>query len=373
MIYLDNAATSFPKPRCVLRALDECVRKYCGNPGRSAHTLSLKSSEKIYDTRVCIAELLNYQNPENVVFTLNATYALNLAIKTTVKKGEHVIISDIEHNSVVRPLEALREKGVIEYSVFRADKRLEDEIPSLIKNNTSCIVSSIVSNVTGEEIFLKQLSNLKQKYNLKLIVDASQAIGHKKIDLSESPVDVLCAPSHKALFGIQGAGFSVFCDNIIRESFIEGGSGSELFNPRMPVLLPEHFEAGTLPTPAIVSLQEGVEFINEVGIENIQERLSAYTEYLKDGLSEISGVSVVSGNLGIISFIHKTIPSNLIAEFLNSQGVAVRSGSHCAPLIHERIGTYKGGTVRVSLSYLNKKREIQSFLKILASIIKSYS
>ena len=364
MVYLDNAATSFPKPRRVTEALNKCVKEYCGNPGRSAHRFSIKSSEKIYETRSMIAELLNYSTPENVVFTLNASYALNLAIKTTVKENSHVIVSDIEHNSVIRPLTALKKRGV-EFSVFSNSAGSQEEIISLLRDNTSCIVANMTSNVTGEGISLKTLYNIKQKYNLKLILDASQTIGHENIDLEKSSVDVLCAPSHKALFGIQGAGFAVFCDGEERESFIEGGSGSESKNQSMPKVLPEHFEAGTLPTPAIASLCAGLNFISEIGISEIEKKLNFLTEELKDRLSSINGVKIFGGAHGIVSFTHTKYPTNLIAEKLNSKGIAVRSGFHCAPFIHKRLGTDVDGTVRVSLSYLNKIGDIDKLYKAL--------
>ncbi len=364
MVYLDNAATSFPKPQCVIKELNECVKEYCGNPGRSAHLFSIKSSEKIYETRMAIASYLNYSTPENVVFTLNASYALNLAIKTTVKENTHVLISDIEHNSVVRPLTALKKRGV-EYSVFSAEGDIENEIKGLVKENTSCIIASITSNVTGEEISLETLYKIKQKYNLKLIVDASQGIGHRKINLESYKVDVFCAPSHKALFGIQGAGFAVFLDEEFRDSFIEGGSGSESMNPLMPSALPEHFEAGTLPTPAIASLYAGLEFLMELGDVEIERKLKILTEEAKVRLLSIGGIRIFGGNSGIISFTHDKIPPHIIATRLNSHGIAVRSGFHCVPFIHKRLGTERGGTVRVSLSYLNKKRELDKLYKSL--------
>ena len=366
MIYFDNAATSFPKPRCVIRALNNCVKDYCGNPGRSAHTLSIKSSEKIFETRSAIASFLNYSCPENVVFTLNASYALNLAIKTTVKPNSHVIISDLEHNSVIRPLHALKKYGV-EYSVFEARNEPEKEIEALIKNNTSCIIVSTTSNVSGEQISIKSLNKIKQKYNLKLIIDASQNIGHRKIDLKETPVDVLCAPSHKALFGIQGAGFAVFCDGDMRDSFIEGGSGNESMNSDMPTLLPEHFEAGTLPTPAIASLFAGVNYLSEMGISHIEEKLHFLTKEAESRLMSIKGIKVLGANSGIVSFVAERVSPHLVAEKLNQNGIAVRSGFHCAPLIHRRLGTLDGGTVRLSLSILNNTKELDRFYKVLKS------
>jgi len=366
MIYFDNAATSFPKPKSVIRALMECVNEYCGNPGRSAHDLSLRSSEEIFDTRVKLAEHLNYPYPENVVFTLNASYALNMAIKTTVKKNSHVLISDMEHNSVIRPLTAMKRFGV-EYSVFSFNQDLEKTFEALIKPNTTCIIASIASNVTGEKISLKKIVKLGQKYNLKIIVDASQAVGHTKIDLEETAVDAFCAPSHKSLFGIQGAGFCIFTDGEKRESFIEGGSGSESLSPFMPTALPEHFEAGTLPTPAIVSLKAGLEFIENVGISEIENKLSFLIDETKERLLSVKGISVFGGESGIISFTHEDIPSYVIAQRLNSYGIAVRSGLHCAPLIHKRLGTQSSGTVRISLSYLNKIEELDKFFKTLVT------
>ena len=368
MIYFDNAATSFPKPRSVVRAVNECIKEYCGNPGRSAHAFSIKSSEKIFEARNKIADFLNYPYPERVVFTLNASYALNIAIKTTVKENEHVLISDREHNSVVRPLEALKKRG-IEYSIFKPSQNLEEEIKTLVKNNTTCIAVSINSNVTGDEISLETLYKIKQKYNLKLIVDVSQTIGHREIDLSKCHPDVLCAPSHKGLLGIQGAGFCVFCDELPRESFIEGGSGSESMNPSMPKALPERFEAGTLPTPAIVSLSSGIDFISKIGISNIEEKLAFLTEEAKARLSSIKGIRICGANMGIVSFVHEKIPPYAIAKFLNKNGIAVRSGFHCSPLIHKRLGTLDGGTVRASFSLFNKTHELDKLYRVLKSEI----
>ena len=218
MIYLDNAATSFPKPQSVIKAIKECIQKYCGNPGRSTHKMSVKTSEKVYEARERIAEFLGLDVPENVVFTQNATHSLNLAIKTTIKPNTHVLISDIEHNSVLRPIYALKQKTGVRYSIFATDGDIRKSIVSKIENDTKYIVSTLASNVIGREVPLDILSGISKDYGLTLIVDASQLIGHKKIDLSKNQCDVLCAPGHKALFGIQGIGFCIFSDNLERQT-----------------------------------------------------------------------------------------------------------------------------------------------------------
>ena len=373
MIYFDNAATTFPKPKCVIKAVNECIRKYCGNPGRSSHRLSILTSEKIYETREKIAKLLSVETPENVVFTQNATHALNLAIKTTVKPNTHVLISDIEHNSVLRPIFSMTKKYGVEYSVFNTSLDFEKSINSLIRNNTKYIISTLASNVIGREIPLKKLSDISQKHGLTLITDASQIIGHKKLNLSENKCSVLCAPGHKALFGIQGIGFAVFLDGKNRESFIEGGSGNDSLNPEMPEMLPERYEAGTLPSPSVISLLAGLEFIEKIGHEEIENRLISVTERCADVINAIPNSVLYEYGNGVISFNIANVPSEVISAELDRYGVFTRAGLHCAPLSHKLIGTDKIGTVRVSLSILNKMNEIEEFYKILKLISKKYS
>ena len=373
MIYFDNAATTFPKPKCVIRAVNDCISRYCGNPGRSAHRLSIKTSEKIYEAREKIAKLLDVDSPEKVVFTQNATHALNLAIKTTVQPNSNVLISDIEHNSVLRPIYSLQKNSGVKFSVFKTSGDIEKNIDSIITENTKYIVSTLASNVIGREIPIKTLSDISKKHNLTLIADASQIIGHKKISISENQCNVLCAPGHKGLFGIQGVGFAVFNDTIRRETFIEGGSGSDSLNPEMPEMLPERYEAGTLPSPSVISLIAGLDFIEKHGQEEIEGYLNSITERCADAINSIpSSVLYEYGN-GVISFNIFNVPSDLISSELNKFGVFTRSGLHCAPLAHKSIGTDKIGTVRVSLSYLNKSREIDKFYKILKSVSEKYS
>jgi len=372
MIYLDNAATTFPKPEAVIDGTLECIKKYCGNPGRGSHLISTKISEKIYEARESISSFLGLDCPENVVFCQNATHALNIAIKTTIKPGTHVLISDVEHNSVVRPIYALSKKIGIEYSIFDTDTDIEESIASLVKGNTRYIVSTLASNVIGREISLKRLSEVAKKYNLLLIADSSQLLGHKRINLKATPCDVLCAPSHKALFGIQGAGFAIFLDKIKRETLFEGGSGSDSSNLSMPELLPERFEAGTIPSPSIVSILYGIEFIRKIGMEEIEKKTSKLTEKYAEVISSMKNTVLYEYGNGIISFNVADIPSSLISEEFNKHGIFLRGGLHCAPLAHRKLGTLDRGAVRISVSYMNNFKEIERFYKVLDSVCKKY-
>ena len=372
MIYLDNAATTFPKPGRVIDAVNTCLKKYCGNPGRSAHRLSVRASEEIYAVREAVSTLIGAEKTEGVVFTYNATHALNLAIKTKITEKCHVLVSDVEHNSVIRPLEKLKSTLGVDYSLFSSDSP-EESISALVRDDTRFIISTLASNVTGEKIPLDKLSLLAERYDLGLIVDASQAIGHTDINLMKTPCDVLCAPAHKALFGIQGCGFAVFADTKRSDSFIEGGSGSDSINTEMPELLPEGYEAGTLSTPAIAALGGGISFINDVGIGEIERKLCKMTDMLKERIISVKGTVLYPSCGGIVSFNLRGYPSAVVARELDKYGICVRGGLHCAPSAHRRLATLDKGTVRLSLSYLNSERELDGFYKALRNISLTYS
>ena len=370
MIYLDNAATTFPKPNTVVLETLECIKSYCANPGRSSHSLSIRTAEKIFDTREKIAEFLGVlDKSDRVSFTLNASYALNLAIKSTLKKGEHVLISDIEHNSVVRPVYSLYKAGIIEYGVFDSDAP-EKSIKENLRQNTSCIISTLSSNVTGKKIDLGALSRIAKESGVRLIVDASQLIGHEKIDLSKTPCDVLCAPGHKALFGIQGAGFIVFNDNVLRDTVIEGGSGNNSLSLEMPIALPERFEAGTLPSPAIISILRGIEFIENVGLTNIGAHIKRLTDAMYERLKTLPSLKIYGCGNGVLSFNLGKVPSEELALLLNNDGICTRAGLHCAPSVHKKLGTLETGAVRASVSYFNTMDEVDSLYKSLKAILR---
>lgn len=368
MIYFDNAATSFPKPECVKRELLKCIKRYCGNPGRSSHKLSVRAAEEIYCVREKIASLIGVDSHEGIVFTHNATHALNLAIKSFVTTNCHVLTSEFEHNSVIRPLEKLKETLGISYSSFSSEGDIKQNIEAVRRDNTAGIICSIASNVTGDSLPLKELSDYCRDKGLFLIIDASQAIGHVDLNLSNTPCDAFCAPGHKALFGIQGCGFAYFSETSRRETLIEGGSGSDSASPYMPRLLPEGYEAGTPATPAIVTLGAGVDYIREIGIPKINEKLSIMTDKANEILLEFNSAKVYKRGIGLISFNLGGLPSSYVASVLDEHGICVRGGLHCAPSIHRKLGTLSQGAVRLSFSYFNTIKELDKLYKALKAI-----
>ncbi|MBQ2875890.1 MAG: aminotransferase class V-fold PLP-dependent enzyme [Clostridia bacterium] len=368
MIYLDNAATSFPKPKSTYSALWHAIKFASGNAGRSSHKLAQAAADTIYNTREAIADLFHADSPEGVVFTYNATHALNMAIKSYVEEGAHVLISDIEHNAVIRPLEIQRERGSLIYDTFSTDGDIEANISSRIRPETTCIISTLQSNVTGRIIPADILSRVAEKYKLTLILDASQLAGHGEINLKRTPCDVLCAPGHKGLFGIQGVGFAIFRDLKRRKSFIEGGSGSDSIDPRMPSLLPEGYEAGTLGAPSIASLRGGVEYVKKRTVEEISEQIHGMTNRLIDRISSINEAELYPSGGGIVSFNLKGRSSSLIASMLDEKSICVRSGLHCAPSAHKKLGTLNRGTIRASLSCFTTVKELDLFYKSIRNI-----
>ena len=368
MIYLDNAATSFPKPNSVIREVTKCISKYCGNPGRSSHQLAIAAADKIFETREVIADFVKSNKCENVIFTPNATYALNMVIKGLVSEGCHCIVSDLEHNSVLRPMYKALKIHHGRYSIFNTDRPLTESIYPLIENDTKIIISTICSNVTGKIINLSELSTIAKKYGLSLILDASQYLGHKEIDLSDIHYSALCSAGHKGLFGIQGSGFAIINDQRVFDTLYEGGSGVDSFSSVMPLLLPERFEAGTLSTPAIASLGAGIQYLNAFGMQEVDRKLCILTESLKNKLESIPRIRIYGAEAGIASFNVKDYPSSYISDILNKHGIASRSGFHCSPLIHQKLGTTNRGAVRISLSIFNTEKDIQTLYKVLKAI-----
>lgn len=364
MIYLDNAATTYPKPRCVYKRLMRVLHRAGGNPGRSSHKAAFLAAEEIYGAREAIAKLLCFDSPERIVFTSGATHALNLAIHAL--GPSHVIYSEQEHNSVIRPVAALEEGGC-GHGVFRVKGDILCEMERAMTPKTDLCVLSLCSNVTGECFPLHVLKEFRKRHpEVRVILDGSQWLGHLPFSLRDSPCEVLCAPSHKALFGIQGAGFAAFTKEGEYAPMLFGGSGNESENENMPALLPERMEAGTLPTPAIGTLGEGVRYLLREGVQIVEERLGALTRGLYDRLHAVKGLTLLSENgFAIAAFRFKELPSTTVADFLDRRGIAVRAGLHCAPLIHKALGTLSTGAVRISLSYLNDTKDLDGVYRAL--------
>ena len=293
MIYLDNAATTFPKPDVVYDAVMDCMKNYCANPGRAGHRLSLRAGREIYDTRENLAKLFNIDNPMNIIFTSNATESLNLAIKGLLKTGDHVITTSMEHNSVIRPIMALEKIGVENTIVDCNEEGFLDinDLEKAIKPNTKLIVTTHASNVFGTLIDIKEVGLVAKKNNITYLVDASQTAGVYDIDVKNMNIDILATAGHKSLLGPQGVGILYIKEGIDLDTLKEGGTGSQseyLFQPQM---LPDKYESGTHNTPAIAGLNAGVKYILD-NIDTIRRKEEELCEYMLRRLDEIKDIKI---------------------------------------------------------------------------------
>lgn len=370
MIYFDNAATTYPKPSPVYDETLRCLKQYCGNPGRSAHQLSMEAARKIYECRERIADLFGHSAPEDITFTYNASYALNIAIKSRIKKGDHLLISDIEHNSVLRPVHKLYTSGVITYDIYKSENAPKS-ILSLLRPNTSLICANHVSNICTRTLPIKDIGKIAKSKGIKLICDASQGAGIINYDLSDMGVSALCAPGHKALYGIQGTGFIINCDKHAGDTVIEGGGGIDSFDPKMPAFLPDRFEAGTQNTPGIAALSAAIKWISEITPDAIRTHENTLRLHIIEGLSVIKK-AIVYGDMrecgSTVLFNISGRSASEVDEYLSENGICVRSGYHCSPLAHKTLKTPEGGAVRVSLGYFNTKRETEKLLLALSKL-----
>ena len=369
MIYFDNAATGGFKPRAVTDAAESVLRFLCANPGRSGHRLSLAGAKIISDCRDIFASTF-YCQPDRVIFTKNCTEALNLAIFGIINQGDHVITTVYEHNSVLRPLFYLKKQKVITLDVVapQKDKSIDECIKERIKNDTRVIVTTAVSNVTGEQLPLLKIGQIAKERGIFYVVDGAQGGGHIPLSLDRTGISLLALAGHKGLYGIMGSGVLLIADGVSVRPLIHGGTGSESFNLYQPDTYPERLEAGTHNLPAIASLTEGVRFIS-ANMKNFSEHLFLATEKLISNLGVMKNVTCYSvpNRSGIVSFALNNLPSAEVADILNTEyDVAVRGGLHCAPLIHKHLNTHEEGLVRVSLAVQNSSRETNYLLRAIA-------
>lgn len=376
MIYFDNAATTFPKPPEMWAAMVQCGKEYCGNPGRSGHAFSLKTGRGIFEARREIAELFGCRDSSGIVFTENATGALNTAIKGVLRSGDHVITTAMEHNSVLRPVKAMEKVGV-ENTILKceSDGTIDPErIKRSIKENTRLIVCTHASNVTGSIMPIAEIGAIAREKEILFLLDASQTAGCYPIDVNALQVDMLAAPGHKGLLGPQGTGVLYVRPGIKLEHYKEGGTGTESKNLRQPTEFPEGYESGTPNSPGIIGLCAAIKWIRFVGVETIREHEERLLKLLDEGLQNIDGVEVygprdIRLRAGIASFNIKEKDCEEVADRLNQEyGVAVRAGFHCAALAHKTIGTGENGTVRASLGPFNTKKEVLQFLRATQQI-----
>ena len=338
------------------------------NPGRSGHFLSQKTAEIVFDTREKIKQLFNAENYE-VIFTKNCTEALNLAIFGSLNEGDHVITTSFEHNSVLRPLEHLKSKGVEVSTLFCNAENLPAEIEKTICKNTKMIITTACSNVTGETLPILEISKIAKAHNLLYLIDGAQASGHMHIDLSNLGADMFAFAGHKGLFSTTGVGGLIVKCGIKLKPIIFGGTGTEGTNLIQPTQIPEGLEAGTIPSIPIISLNAGVDYVLK-NFENIlkkEQDLSSYTFKRLSGLNFIKMYSKPNSK-NVFSFNILDLDCMRVADLLNEKGICVRAGIHCAPLIHKKLGAEISGAVRVSIDCFNTFDEIDKLVNALIEI-----
>ncbi len=376
MIYLDNAATTSPKPDSVILASNRGMM-LSANPGRSGHDMSMTASYEVYAVRKKLADFFSCPSPENVIFTSNCTQSLNTAIRGLTRRGDHVITSSFEHNSVVRVLERLKTEGRITYdvaTVYPSDRQKTlNSFRSLIKSNTSMIVCTHASNVFGVILPIAEIGALARLYDLKFIVDAAQTAGTVEINMTQSSITALCLPCHKGLYSSMGTGALLLKDGVSIEPLIFGGTGSDSMKITQPDFLPDRLESGTLNLPGIMSVGAGIDFVLEKGIKKIHEYETNLCSELYNYLYNSDKAVVYTEfspetSVATVAFNIKGYHSEEVAELLNKDGFCVRAGYHCSYLAHKYMGTEDVGAVRVSVGVFNRKNEIKKLINSINKI-----
>lgn len=377
MVYLDNAATTLHKPDVVIEAVVNAMKTQ-GNASRGAHTATLSASRVVYDARVKIAKFFNFDKPSNVVFTCNSTEALNIAINGIVKDHDKVVSTDTEHNSVLRPLYYMRDTRDINLQFVKADEKGVIKIADfekIIDSDTKVVVINHVSNLTGNINDIKKVSEITHSVGAILIVDGSQSAGTMNVDVERLGIDVYCYTGHKGLFGPQGTGGLLVRDGIEIEPFKRGGSGVQTYNEDQPKEYPTRLEAGTLNSHGIAGLSAAIDYLNEIGVENIHKKEVELTKYFYDAVTKIDGIRVYgdfsdfNNHAAIVSLNIKDYDSGEVSDALsNDYGIATRSGAHCAPRLHIALGTKNQGAVRFSFSYFTTFEELDIAINAIKDI-----
>ncbi len=376
MIYFDNAATTFPKPKEVIDATVDFMSHYAANPGRAGHRMSLEASRIIFDARLEIAELIEAGNPMTIAFAKNATEALNMGIIGYAKKGDHIISTMMEHNSVSRPVSALEKSGISHTFVSCDEQGFLDieAFENSFRENTSLVCVTHASNVIGTVNDLYKIGEICKKHDAALLVDVAQTIGIFDIDVKKMNIAMLCAPGHKGLYGPMGTGFIYVREDINLMPLMYGGTGSSSESLLQPDIMPDKLEAGTVNAVGIAGLLEGVRFVKKTGIENIRKHEQSLLQLCMDELKKIDDIIIygpddVARRSAVIGFNIGSISSTEIAYILDSAfDIQVRSGLQCGSLAHKSLGTLDQGIVRVSFSYFNKEEEVREFISAIKKI-----
>ncbi len=373
MIYFDNAATSGHKPKSVINAVNYALKNLSANPGRSGHFISEKAAQIVYNAREVVSDFFGSDGAETVVFTHNCTQSINFVLKGVLEKSDHIVISDLEHNAVMRPLASMGIDFDIASVSLTNDNETIQNFKKLIKPNTKMIFCTAASNVIGKTLPLKLIGDLCKKNKILFGVDAAQGAGHISINMKNMNIDYLCVAPHKGLYCPMGIGILV-ARAPIKRTIIEGGTGSASINFEQPDTLPEMLESGTLNLPAISSVNMGIEFVKK-RMKNISEYENFLVKHMYDGLKECDAIVYTNpykkGYLPVFSFNINNFTSDYVGKYLNKKGFALRTGLHCAPTAHKKIGTLKQGTIRFSPSIFNNINEVNLLIGNLKKISKN--
>ena len=372
MIYLNNAATTKDKPKEVLEAVQVFISGNNVSPGRGADRLSVEADSILTETRTSLAKLFNAEDPKQIVFTLNCSDAINTAIKGVLKPGDHVLISSIEHNSIVRPLRFLEKQG-IEVEVVPVDSKTYDIDPRALskrfKKNTKLVAMLHASNVIGALQPIEEIGSLTSKNGILFLVDAAQTAGIYDIDVQKMNIDLLAFAGHKGLMGPQGTGGLYIKPGTDIEAFRHGGTGSQSELETQPEIMPDKFETGTPNTPGIAGLKESVDFILKEGVQKIRKHAEGLTGVLLDGLKNLEKVKIygpldAKKQSAVVSFNIDGMEPKIVGDILEKKfGIVVRTGLHCAPFCHKVVGTFPKGTVRISAGYYNTVSDVKAVIQ----------
>ena len=372
MIYLDSAATTFQKPRSVVDAMAEAMATM-SSPGRGGYPAAMRAADAAFDCRTELAELYHLQNPEQVAFTLNATHALNIAIKSLVPPGGRAVVSGYEHNAVTRPLEALGARvSVAAAPLFRPEAVLE-AFDRLVVPGVDAVICSHVSNVFGFVQPVEAIAALCRKRGVPFVIDDSQAAGVLTLDMAALGAAFIAMPGHKGLYGPQGTGVLLCGQDVSTRTLLEGGTGSLSEQQAMPDFLPDRLEAGTHNMPGIAGLLAGVRFVRQLGPEAICAEERQLAALAAEGLRRIPGLRVyalpdLAAQTGVLSVVPEHLDAEALGNALAERGIAVRAGLHCAPLAHRTAGTLDTGSVRISFSHWNTREEVHCLLAAIGEI-----
>ena len=378
-IYFDNSSTSFPKAPNVGRAMGEFIENGAFNINRGSYEGAYEAGSAVLDTREMLKDLFNCPNSKNVVFTPSVTYSLNFFIKGFLKPGDHVLVTSVEHNAVMRPLVQMEKLGV-EFDAVPCDEEggvTADDFRAYIKENTKAIITTHASNVCGTIIPIEEIGALCKEKGLVYAVDTAQTAGILNIDMQKANIDFLAFTGHKGLLGPQGIGGFIASDKLegLIDPVISGGTGSLSDSEEIPDFLPDRFESGTLNLPGIIGLHQALVYLKEAGIDNMRKEKMEITKYFLDQVKEIDGVKVagkktVEGRLGVVSIDFEGFDNSIVSFYLSSKyKIMTRVGMHCAPRAHKTLKTFPQGTVRFSFSHFNTKEEVDICIDAIKTIL----